>query len=241
MVIPALQLNAMATSFTRTTIGTTTLRASVYWSARGGRSGVALRRPGPCARMRSSQSSSSGWVCWVSSRSVLSTRPRASWKSALGNPLPPPRRQRMQAMCSCSLIELLSPQVQQASDTGNELPRFNRLGQVHLVAGQQGPLPVFGPRVCGNSDSGNRPWPAAIELTHTEHELIAVQVGHADVTDENVEAMLLHQVQCYRACGDRCHRGAAPFEDTHHQLPPVGLIVNDQYGLLVQSWQLNSF
>jgi hypothetical protein len=31
----------------------------------------------------------------------------------------------------------LSPQMQQTGDAGDELPRLNRLGQVHLVASQE--------------------------------------------------------------------------------------------------------
>ena len=53
--------------------------------------------------------------------------------------------------------------MQQTGDAGDELPRLDRLGEVHLVAGQEGSLPVFGPGVRRHGNGRNRALRAGIE------------------------------------------------------------------------------
>jgi hypothetical protein len=52
-------------------------------------------------------------------------------------------------------------QMEQARDPGDQFARFDRFGEVHLVARQEGPLPILWPRVSGNRD-GHEPIAAGL-------------------------------------------------------------------------------
>src|SRR5690606_41448929 len=67
-------------------------------------------------------------------------------------------------------------------DGRDEIRRFDRLGEVRLVPGAEGARTILGARIrreCDRGDAAAR----AFRLPHPLQQLVAVEVGQADVAD----------------------------------------------------------
>jgi hypothetical protein len=106
-----------------------------------------------------------------------------------------------QPTCRPSLYRPYRP-LCQAGDYCGQFCRLNRLGYVHLKTRRKHAEPVLRSSISSQCRSGDRSSRLRAAKAHSTYELVAVDVGHPDISDQYIRSPMIHNLECLaRAVG----------------------------------------
>jgi hypothetical protein len=122
--------------------------------------------------------------------------------------LPPPFRCPSATPAPSQLLATAAVCVDQLGETGDrrkQFARFNRLGQVCLVASAKGTCAIFGPCVRGEGNGGNCPAVLDVHSTQLLDQVVAIHVWQPDVAHEDVGFASRHFGEGFGGATDGCN------------------------------------
>src|SRR5437016_8948637 len=117
---------------------------------------------------------------------------------------------------------LRSGAAREVCDGGDELGGLDRFGAVNLKTGEHRPSAVFGAGEGGEGDGGGLAPLLGRQLADAADQLVAVDLGHADVAHDHVETLLAEDLQRLAGVGGEDDFALAMFQDALEQVASVG-------------------